>query len=53
MYWKHSVIMCLTKSSVPQVLHIGFSSFAMSYPTVGRVVAEYNIGIIVRVLDLS
>jgi len=45
----HSVIMCLTESSVPQVLHIGFSSIAMNYPTVRRVVTEYKIGIMVIV----
>lgn len=30
-YWRHSVIMWLTESPVPQELHIGFSSFAMRY----------------------
>jgi len=36
-HWRHFVIMWLTESSVPQVLHLGYSFFSMRYPCGRRV----------------
>jgi hypothetical protein len=46
-YWRHSVKIWLTDNSVPQIVHIGFSFFAIRYLCVSRVCPMRNLFIII------
>jgi len=41
-YWRHSVIKCLTESSVPQEMHLGFSPFSIYKTGVAGAESVYN-----------